>query len=207
MTDTPHARIAPAESPAVPTHRSSPGRVVAALASRWPTWCGLAATALNLADARDGRSLGFVVYLAALIYLATAVIDRPGMVWVLFGFSVVAVTLLKVFGVDPWPLLIAGAVTVVVLGLTAGLLRQGGLTAAQLPAMLVFGAAAVFALSLSPEAGGALVAAALIGHAVQDVAVWRSGKVVARSMAEFCAVLDFTLGAAILALILVPLGG
>ncbi|PZG20003.1 hypothetical protein [Nonomuraea aridisoli] len=206
MTDTPHARTA-AESPPVPARRWSPGRAVAALANRWPTWCGLAAAALNLGDAQDGRALGFIVYLAALIYLATAVVDRPGVAWTLFWLSVVAVALMRAFDLDPWPLLIASAVTVVVLGLAGGLPRRGGLTAAQLPAMLLFGGAAVFALSLSPEAGGALVAAALIGHAVQDVAVLRAGKVVARSMAEFCAVLDFTLGAAILVLILVPFGG
>jgi hypothetical protein len=52
-------------------------------------------------------------------------------------------------------------------------------------------------LSLSPELGAYPVAIALIGHAALDVVVWRARKVVARSLAEFCAVLDLTLGVAI----------
>jgi hypothetical protein len=48
--------------------------------------------------------------------------------------------------------------------------------------------------------GGYLVAAALIGHAVLDVIVWRAREVVTRSLAEFCAVLDLTLGIAIIVL-------
>ncbi|SDK36034.1 hypothetical protein SAMN05421874_10770 [Nonomuraea maritima] len=192
MTDTPHTSIA--------TDASSPRRVSTAIGHRWPTWFGLAFAALNLADFQDGRALGLIVYLAALIYLATAVIGRPTTVWTLFWLSVVAVALLRVFDVDPWPPLVAGAASVTVVGLVGGLLRQPRLTAAQLPAMLVFGTAVLLALSLPPQLGGYLVAAALIGHAVQDVVVWRAGKVVARSMAEFCAVLDFTLGAAIIVL-------
>jgi hypothetical protein len=111
---------------------------------------------------------------------------------------VVAVTLLRLLDADPWPALVASAVSIAVIGLAGGRLRGPWLTAAQFPAMLVFGAAALVALSLSPDLGGYLVAAALIGHAVLDVVVWRAGKVVARSLAEFCGVLDLTLGVAIL---------
>ena len=182
------------------TRRSSAGRALMALAHRWPTWCALALVTLSVLDMDDGRGQALFVVLAALLYLATAVVGRPGVVWGLFGISLVAVTLLRLFEVDPWPALVARAVSIAVIGLVGGLLRRPWLTAAQAPAMLVFGAAALVALSLSPDLGGYLVAAALIGHAVLDVVVWRAGKVVTRSLAEFCGVLDFTLGVAILLL-------
>ncbi|MFI7450244.1 hypothetical protein ACIBQX_22320 [Nonomuraea sp. NPDC049714] len=183
--------------------------VLTFLAHRWPTLAGLVAMALSVLDMTmetamdDGRSQGLVVFLAALIYLATAVVGRPGVVWPLFGVSVVAVTLLRLLDVQLWTALVAGAVSIAIVGLAGGLLRGPRLSAAQVPAMLVFGAAAVVALSLDPALGSYLVAAALIGHAVLDVIVWRAKEVVTRSLAEFCAVLDLTLGVAIVALQLV----
>ncbi|SDK37131.1 hypothetical protein [Nonomuraea jiangxiensis] len=174
--------------------------VLPAVARRWPTLLGLGFAAFNLLDVADGRRLGFVVFLAALIYLGTAVLDRPGAVWVLFVVSVVGWGVLERLGIDPWPGLVGAAICVVVLGLAGGLLRRPALTAAQVPAMLVFGGAALLALTLSPQAGGLLAAAALIGHAVQDVLVWRAKQVVARSMAEFCMVLDLALGVGLVVL-------
>ncbi|MGN9783291.1 hypothetical protein ACTMTF_17785 [Nonomuraea sp. ZG12] len=183
--------------------------VLTFLAHRWPTLAGLVAMALSVLDMTmetamdDGRSQGLVVFLAALIYLATAVVGRPGVVWPLFGVSVVAVTLLRLLDVQLWTALVAGAVSIAIVGLAGGLLRGPRLSAAQVPAMLVFGAAALVALSLDPALGSYLVAAALIGHAVLDVIVWRAKEVVTRSLAEFCAVLDLTLGVAIVVLQLV----
>lgn len=171
------------------------------MAHRWPTWCGLAVAAQSALDVGDGRGQAVIVFLAALIYLATAVVGRPGVAWLLFGASVVAVTLLRLFDLDPWPGLVGGAVSVAVVALVDGVLKRSRLTAAQLPALVLFGGAALLAVSLSPAVGGYLVAAALIGHATLDVIVWRADKVVTRSMAEFCAVLDLTLGVAILVLI------
>jgi hypothetical protein len=185
--------------------------VLTFLAHRWPTLAGLAAMAVSVLDMAtatdtamdDGRGQGLIVFLAALIYLATAVVGRPGVVWPLFGVSVVAVTLLRLLDVQLWTALVAGAVSIAIVGLAGGLLRGPRLSAAQVPAMLVFGAAAVVALSLDPALGSYLVAAALIGHAVLDVIVWRAKEVVTRSLAEFCAVLDLTLGVAIVVLQLV----
>ncbi|MFI7416036.1 hypothetical protein [Nonomuraea sp. NPDC049684] len=171
-----------------------------ALARRWPAGLGVAFMVFNVLGLQDGRDAALVVFLAALIYLAAAVTGRPGVVWPLFGTSVVAVTVLRLLGLEPWPGLVGGAVCVAVVGLAGGLARRPALDAAQAPAMLVFGAVSVAALSLSPVVGGCLVAAALVGHAVLDVVLWRRNKVVARSMAEFCAVLDLTLGVAIVVL-------
>ncbi|MGW2157379.1 hypothetical protein [Nonomuraea sp. NPDC001699] len=180
--------------------RSPTGRVLMAVARRWPTGLGVAFMVFNVLGLEDGRDAALVVFLAALVYLATAVTGRPGVAWPLFGASVVAVAVLRLLALEPWPGLVGGAVCVAVVGLTDGLVRRPTLVAAQVPAMLVFGAVSVTALSLSPAAGGYLVAAALVGHAVLDVVLWRRNKVVARSMAEFCAALDLTLGMVIVAL-------
>jgi hypothetical protein len=182
------------------TQPSAPTRVLPTVAHRWPTLLGLGFAAFTLLDVEDGRSLGFVAFLAALIYLSTAVLGKPGTVWALFIISVVAWVVLEQLGIDPWPGLVGAAISLIVLGLVGGLLRRPVLTAAQVPVMLVLGGAVLLALTLSPQAGGFLVAAALIGHAVQDVLVWRAKQVVARSMAEFCMVLDFVLGVGIVVL-------
>ncbi|MFI7112609.1 hypothetical protein ACIBK9_40305 [Nonomuraea sp. NPDC050227] len=184
--------------------RSPTGRVLMAVARRWPTVLGVAFMVFNVLGLEDGRDAALVVFLAALVYLATAVTGRPQVAWPLFGASVVAVAVLRLLGLTPWPGLVGGAVCVALVGLAGGLadglVRKPTLVAAQVPAMLVFGAVSVAALSLSPAFGGCLVAAALVGHAVLDVVLWRRNKVVARSMAEFCAALDLTLGAVIVVL-------
>lgn len=198
------AKVGPMTDLATEEPRTRSSSVLTFLAHRWPTWCGLAVMAVSVLDMTtemdDGRSQGLIVFMAALIYLATAVVSRQGVAWPLFGVSVVAVTLLRLFDVQLWTALVGGAVAIAIVGLAGGLLRGPRLSIAQVPAMLVFGGAALVALSLDPVLGSCLVAAALIGHAVLDVIVWRAREVVTRSLAEFCAVLDLTLGLAIIGL-------
>ncbi len=64
--------------------------------------------------------------------------------------------------------------------------------------MLGFGVVALIALYVDPDLGGYLVAAALLGHAAWDAVHFRLNRVVARSSAEFCGVLDLLVGVAIL---------
>jgi hypothetical protein len=64
--------------------------------------------------------------------------------------------------------------------------------------MLGFGAIALATLYVDTVLGAYLVAAALLGHAVWDAFHYLRDRVVARSYAEFCGVLDLVLGAAIL---------
>ena len=64
--------------------------------------------------------------------------------------------------------------------------------------MLAFGSIALVALYVEPNLGGELVAFALIGHAAWDAYHYLRDRVVARSYAEFCGVLDLLVGAALL---------
>ncbi|MGH8249198.1 MAG: hypothetical protein ACREVI_00645 [Steroidobacteraceae bacterium] len=82
-----------------------------------------------------------------------------------------------------------------------GLLKAASHTAGGLPlqsiAMLGFGAVAVLALYIDRVVGAYLVAAGLLAHARWDAYHHSANKVVSRSMAEFCFVLDLLLAVAI----------
>jgi hypothetical protein len=54
------------------------------------------------------------------------------------------------------------------------------------------------ALYVEPVLGGMLVAIGLLGHAAWDAVHYLRDRVVTRSYAEFCAVLDLLVGGAVL---------
>lgn len=60
-----------------------------------------------------------------------------------------------------------------------------------------FGTAAAAALLVTPALGAYLVAAGVLGHAAWDAYHHRTNRVVVRSLAEFCLVLDTVLAVAI----------
>jgi hypothetical protein len=64
--------------------------------------------------------------------------------------------------------------------------------------MLAFGATALVAFYEDPVLGGYLLAFALLSHAAWDAYRYLRNRVVPRSYAEFCAVFDLLLGAAVL---------
>ncbi len=63
--------------------------------------------------------------------------------------------------------------------------------------MAAFGAAAAMALGVTATVGAYFVAGGLLAHAVWDAYHYRINKVVARSLAEFCLVLDTIVAAVI----------
>ncbi len=96
----------------------------------------------------------------------------------------------------------SAALIVAVIGLVRGQLRMPGLPALQAPAMLVCGAVVLAVGYGASTFGGVLLGIALIGHGVWDMVHWRANKIVSRSLAEWCAALDFVLGTGILILFL-----
>jgi hypothetical protein len=54
------------------------------------------------------------------------------------------------------------------------------------------------ALYVEPDLGGMLVAIGLLGHAAWDAVHYVRNRVVTRSYAEFCAVVDLLVGAAVI---------
>lgn len=217
MTTTP----APGSPRETDTHGRTERRPVAAhiaaimahLTHRWPTLLAIAFAALLLSDADadadgggggdsggSGPGFALVLLIAAVTYLTTSVVDRPRAVWGVLAVLLAGVVLMRVVGVDAGPVLAGAALVLVVAGLARGQLRRAGLYALQVPAVLAFGALALWALRLPPDTGLLLVAAGLIGHAVWDAAHMRGGRIVVRPFAEWCGVLDLALGVGLLIL-------
>ena len=172
---------------------------------RWPTALGIGVAALTVfdleVDAGSVSSLSALVVLMALVYVGAAALDRRRASWVVFlaGFAVVVVLLdLLDSKVEPSAVLLVAALVFVVLGVARGQLRRPGGLTLQAAGMLGFGAAALVTLYVDPDLGGYLVAFALLGHAAWDAYHYLRDRVVARSYAEYCGVLDLLVGVAIL---------
>jgi hypothetical protein len=178
------------------------------LKHRWPTALGIAVAALTAfdleIDAESVSSLSALVVLMALVYVGAAALDRRRASWVVFlaGFAVMVVFLdLLDSGVEPSLVLLVAALAFLVLGAARGLLRRPGGFTLQAAGMLGFGATALTALYVDPVLGGYLVAFALLGHAAWDAYHYLTDRVAARSYAEYCGVLDFLVGWAILVMV------
>ena len=182
----------------------NPRRWIDVLMHRWPTALGIAVAALTAfdlqVDAGFVSSFSALVVLMALVYLGAAALSRRRAAWVVFltGFAVLVVLRLPDSGIEPSLVLLVGALAFLVLGAARGLERRPGGLTLQAAGMLGFGAIALTALYADLELGGYLVAAGLIGHGVWDAYHYLRNRVVARSYAEFCAVLDLLVGTAIL---------
>jgi hypothetical protein len=165
--------------------------------SWWPSLLGLAA-AIGIAFVGDVPA---VILVCAAIYLLAAVVGSAGSAWIGFlaSFPIIG---LGIALRSPWlALAVIGAASVVlaVIGAVRGSWRSAD-GRRQLLAVPVFAAIAVTAAVLDAPFWFALIAAVgLIGHGAWDVWHHRRGAVVSRPYAEFCAVLDFALAAAVVA--------
>ena len=133
------------------------------------------------------------------VYLGAAAVRRRAAAWPMFMISFVLVSIgFVVTGSAPtWWMLGLGA-ALVVFGLVRGGLRPPWGLPLQTGAMIVLASTAVLGAVLAGPWAGVLVSAALLGHAGWDVYHRRSDRVVARSMTEFCGVLDTVLAAVVL---------
>ena len=171
----------------------------------WPTLAGIGFAvfvAMDLFNGREGgNDLAAIVVASGLVYLAAAALQKPSSAWLTFFVSVAVITVAKLglIGVDATWLLLGLAVLFVGYGLVRGATRPAGGLPLQTVAMIAFGAVAAIALFVDPTVGAYLVAAGLLAHAAWDAYHHWTDKVVSRSMAEFCFVLDIALAVAIVA--------
>ena len=165
---------------------------------RWPTLAGIAVAALTAYGLSSGTDLAPILAASGLVYLGAAALRRPATAWAVFFGTFVVITVTKfVAGVDATWILLAAAVLVLGYGLLRGATRPARGLPLQTIAMVAFGGAAAVALLVDETVGSYLVAAGLLGHAAWDAYHHRVNRVVVRSMAEFCLVLDAVVAAAI----------
>jgi hypothetical protein len=183
--------------------RASGRRWTGFLAHRWPTAVGVAVGGLTAFDLRLDAgfvaSLSALVVVLALVYLGSAALGRRWSAWaVLLAGLPVAFFLAPFSGVAAAAVLLLASLLFLVMGVARG--RQGvqGGLALQAAGVLAFGAVMLAALYADPTLGAYLVAFGLLGHGAWDAYHYLKDRVVARSYAEFCAVLDLLVGAAIL---------
>ncbi|WP_336207536.1 hypothetical protein [Nonomuraea sp. LPB2021202275-12-8] len=199
MTSSNQPHDQPTQQPGNDRETDATSRRIAPLLRRWPTLAGLAFAALTAFDLAGGVELATVLAASAVVYLGTAALGRPGAAWPMFfaTFAIIAVAKLVDDRFEPtWAVLGAG-ILLLVYGLLRGAIRPRHGLPLQTIALLGFGAAATLALFINPALGGYLVALGLLGHAAWDVYHYRANRVVARSLAEFCLVLDTALAVAI----------
>lgn len=171
---------------------------------RWPTAFGLVFGASLVAaywlGFADSDRMSDVLTAAGLVYLGSAALGLRTAAWPMFAATVVLITigfLVPVFDPFWWMLGIAGVLVVV--GLLRGALRPPWGMPLALAAMALIAVIAIVASRLDGPWAALLVAGGLLAHAAWDVAHHRTGRVVVRSMAEFCAVLDTILALGIVA--------
>jgi len=174
----------PATAEAVAPQRS--------LLRRWPSLLGLAAAAGQLVLDPDTDTVATVIAVAVLCYLGAAAFDRRWVAWAGCAIFSAIIVGSEIVDVAWW---VAGgvvALVMIVAGLILGVPRLP--LTAQTAALIGYGGVAVIASFLAPRVGLALAGLALCGHGVWDVIHYRRNRVVHRSLAEFCVLLDVPLG-------------
>ncbi|GAA5207642.1 hypothetical protein [Microbacterium kyungheense] len=175
-------------------HRPAPARTHPRWSAFWPASLGVLVAAGTAYGLTDPREVAPMVAASGFVYLAAAATGRRSAAWIAFGATFVLIALHKLAGLDATFWMLVMAAVLVAVGLAAGHTRPWWALTLQTIAMFVLGAASLIAIRLDPVAGGLVVAGALLAHAAWDVHHHRTGRVVDRSLAEFCAVLDVIVG-------------
>jgi hypothetical protein len=180
-------------------HQPPSDRAGTRVTRNWPALAGLAIAAMSAYGIATGADVAAVVAASGFVYIAAAALGRPAAAWPAFGVAFVLIVVEKLVpAADPILLMSAVAAVLAVVGVARGLLRPGHGLPLQAAAMLVLAVVALLAAQAQPVPAGLLVAGALLAHAVWDAYHHRTGRVVVRSMAEFCGVLDTVLAVLVL---------
>ncbi|MBL6278311.1 hypothetical protein JMF97_19305 [Micromonospora fiedleri] len=174
------------------------GMTVDKLLRRWPAALGVLVAVGTVLGVEHGGQIASVVAASGFVYLAAVAIGRPGAAWAAFGVTFVLVGLSLRAGFDAVLWICVAAAGLAVLGALRAGVRPVWSLPLQSAAMLVLGAAALLAVRADHLAAGVIVSVALFAHAAWDVWHHRTERVVTRSFAEFCGVLDVLVGVGLL---------
>ncbi|URN08203.1 hypothetical protein LUW74_35755 [Actinomadura madurae] len=97
--------------------------------------------------------------------------------------------------VEPAAVVAGVALAALVRGAVKGRLSRSGVLQAQALAMIGFGAVALTGLVVAPDTGRYIVAAGWFAHGIWDLVHLKLDKVVLRSYAQWCAVVDVIIAA------------
>lgn len=172
------------------------------LLRRWPTAAALALTAPDLFDGPledvDGatETFGQVLPILPLAYMVMVKLGRRRLTWPVVLIALAAVVAVRALDlIAPSTLLIGASLVVLVWGAVDGQLKRSGEFKLQTLGLLIFGGLALAGLAVEPDLGRYLIAAGWFFHGVWDfIHLWRD-KVVARSFAEWCGVIDIMIAA------------
>jgi hypothetical protein len=167
----------------------------------WPTAAGLLLAVFVGLNQEDGRESAPILAASGLVYLGAAALRKPGAAWPLFfgTFAVITAARLNVMAVDATWVLLGAAFLLAGYGWLKRTDRPFDALPLQTLAMIGTGAGAAIALIVGGDVAAYVVAAGLFGHAMWDAYHHWTNKVVVRSMAEFCCVLDTALAVGIVA--------
>lgn len=159
---------------------------------RWPTAAAIACAAFVSYGLAAGGDLSPILTAAGFVYLGAAALGRRDAAWPLFFLTFViigAVRFSPYESLADWSMLGLAAVFAVY-GLLRGAARPAGGLPLQALAMAAIGGVAAVAYFAGGDLAAYTLAAALLAHAGWDVYHHRTERVVSRSLAEFCFVLD-----------------
>lgn len=167
------------------------------LRRRWPTALAVIVVLLvafagaseDVAGAVD--EFGQILPLLPLLYLIVNQIGRPRATWPVLGAGVAGMAALQAQNVvAPSTALVALALVFLVWGAVHGTPHGRAGLGVQAAGAFVFGGLALAGLAVDPDLGRYLVAAGWFFHGVWDFVHVRLGKVVSRTFAEWCGVVD-----------------
>lgn len=176
-------------------------RPAAVLTRRWPTALAVGLSVLIMGGGSGGAvgSFGEVLLLLPLLYLIVTHLGRPRMSWPVLVVATAALVVFRVLDVvAPSVVLVGVALVLLVWGTVTGTPHGRAVFGVQAVGMLVFGALALAGLAVDPDLGRYLVAAGWLGHGAWDFVHLRLDKVVSRTYAEWCGVLDVLIAAGLL---------
>jgi hypothetical protein len=171
----------------------------------WPLATGLVFGVFSVAtddpSSIDGILLTLLIPTCA--YALVALAGRRSWSWALTGLVAITYLAGELLSLSGATALVGVTVAAVAGGAAFGRWRPPPAEMRWQPwGALVFLAGVTTALALDVTAAKIVIAVGLLLHGAWDIVHWRHGAVVSRSLAEWCAALDITLGVGVLALVL-----
>jgi uncharacterized membrane protein len=173
-----------------------------ALKGRWPIALAVAVGTFTLTGDDAEQSTAEILPLLPLIYLVVAKLGRRNLTWPVLAASFpVTFGLQALDVVAPSSVFVAMALAVLVWGVADRRLFRDSELQLQTLGMVGFGTLALVGLAVDSDLGRFMVATGWLLHGVWDLVHFRRNRVVARSYAEWCGVLDLLIAFGLLFLV------